>query len=180
MIYQGGWPYYFEKTELNGGVTFEVGKRFANLELTDQFGEVVSLWDFYNDDRYVIVDICVEWLGQVCINLSRWVAGERGAIFGAWSSVADAVDAGEMYWITVLVEDEDFEPANASDVAQWAAEYPHTLVPVLADPLAESFLFTDLTALPFLVLLEPDLQVLTSSAYYPAVLDAAVEVLSQP
>src|SRR5262245_55025849 len=25
VIYDGGWPYYFEKTELNGGRKFEVG-----------------------------------------------------------------------------------------------------------------------------------------------------------
>ena len=179
LIYEGGWPYYFEKTELKGGVVFEVGKRFAPLTLLDQHRDTVSLWDFYNDDRYVIVDLCAGWVGRICDDLSRWVAGEHGAAFDPWITVAEAVDAGDLYWITILAQDESFEPADADDVIEWASLHPNDRVPTLADPDAESFAFTELTALPYLVLLAPDLTVHTvSSPYYTAVLDAAVDVLT--
>jgi len=178
VIYQGGWPYYFEKTGLKGGTEFAVGERFANLALVDQFGDVVSLWDFYNEDRYVIFDFCAEWPGRICDDLSRWVAGERGAIYADWVAVAEAVDVGALYWITLLVEDENYAPVDEQDVVEWADDHPHDRVPTLADSNFEAISFTDLTYYPYLVLLSPDLEVHTISSDYTTVLDAAEVVLT--
>lgn len=181
VIYQGGWPYSFEKTELNGGVVFEEGKRFANLQLEDQFGDVVSLWDFHNDSRYVIVDLCVGW-GPLCENLSRWVAGERGPSFAAWSPVADAVDAGDLHWITILSEDETpGVPITSAEVTEWAGLHSHELVPVLADPDSVSTTFVELNVFPYLVLLDPELKVRAiqdDTVGYTGVLDAALAILA--
>jgi hypothetical protein len=181
VIYRGGWPYYFEKTELKGGKKFEVGNRFANFTFVDQFGDVVELWDFYNEDRYVVVDICVEWYGRICENLSRWVAGERGAIYEEWVVAAEAVDAGALHWITILLEDENFEPVDEQDVVDWAEDHSHDRVPTLGDPDQVSAEFTELRAFPYLALLSPDLKVHTIPTDgwdYTTVLDAAVNVVS--
>jgi hypothetical protein len=180
VIYQGGWPYSFGKTELKGGLTYEVGKRFADLRLEDQFGDIVSLWDFYNEDKYVIVDICAMWCPP-CVNLSRWIAGERGAQYDAWISVAEAIDSGDAYWFSVLASNRVMEPPTGEDAATWAAEKPHDLIPILADENLDATTFVELSSFPSLVLLSPDLKVHTDGVDdYTAVLDAAVEILSAP
>lgn len=179
VIYQGGWPYSFEKTELKGGHVYAVGKRFANLQLQDQFGDVVSLWDFYDDDKYVIVDLCGAWC-PICIDLGLWISGERdGSVFDPWLDVAEAVDAGELSWISVLFMDELGEPPTGEDAVRYAEGVPHPLVPVLADSEQESVEFVQLSVVPTLILLSPDLKVHTAGDDYRAALDAALEILEE-
>lgn len=169
VIYQGGWPYFFEKTELTGGLTYGVGERFVNLELEDQFGEVVSLWDFHNEDRYVVLDLDSASCGA-CVGLSNWITGERDESFAEWQGVGDAVRTEQLYWITVLIDD--------ADAAAWADIYQSPAVPVLADPGGITADYVDLRYFPTLVLLSPDLTVHTRSGDgYAEVLDAALDVL---
>ncbi len=178
VIYQGGWPYYFGKTELKGGLRFDVGKRFANLQLVDQFGDIVSLWDFYNEDRYVILDLCGAWC-PICVDLGLWLSGEPSLSFDPWVDVRNAVDAGALSWVTLYFMDPHGEPPTPEDVALWAERIPHPLIPVLADPDAESVSFVELQSVPSLVLLAPNLKVHTSGVNnYPVALDAALDVLA--
>ena len=58
-IYVGGWPYYGPKDELQGqpdDVRFEEGRRLPRLApMPDQFGDDVDLYDFYNEQRVIVV-----------------------------------------------------------------------------------------------------------------------------
>jgi len=178
VIYQGGWPYFYGKTELKGGKDYDVGNRFANLQLVDQYGDAVSLWDFYNEDRYVILDLCGA-VCPICVDLGLWLSGEPSLTFDPWVDVRNAVDAGELNWVTFYFMDPHGEPPTPEDVADWAERIPHPLIPVLADPDAESVSFVELSVLPSLVLLSPDLKVHTDGVdNHPAALDAALTVLA--
>jgi hypothetical protein len=179
VIYLGRWPYYFEKTELKGGTVFEVGKRFANFETADQFGDVVSLWDFHNEDTYVLVDICAGWMPP-CKDFGKWLMGAPNAFLEPWAPVRDAVNAGDLFWITVLGEGFDFEPTTYEDVVKWAEGFPNARVPVLQDEAGASFSYVAISSIPSMVLLEPNLKVHTEGVdNYIAALDAAVEILDR-
>jgi len=178
VIYQGGWPYYFEKTELTGGVQFEVGNRFANLHLEDQFNDVVCLWDFYNDDTYIIVELCETWHSD-CQWFSKWMNGKSNSFLDQWTPVIDAVRAGELNWITILTAG-DTGPADHWDLVAWTEQFPVPYAPVLADPTYESYAFVTPTVLPTFVLLAPDLKVHATMdpwVGYGSVFDPTLEIL---
>jgi hypothetical protein len=179
VIYKGGWPYYFEKSDLEAGDSLEVGERFMDLKLVDQFGDEVSLWDFYNDDTYVVLEFCATY-EPVCGHVARWIAGESWPVLDEdWSEVSDAVADGDLYWISVLIQMSYNVEVTQADSEAWAADYPNERVPVLADTQRVAQDFVNPPFLPVLVLLEPNLtsHTLSTNATYAPVLDAAVEVL---
>jgi len=178
VIYEGGWPYYFAKDELKGGDTFDEGERFMNFEYRDQFGDYLQLWDFYNDnDTFVILDIAAGWCVP-CQAMAAWMGGEDDPYFADYDDVRKAVNKGDMYWITVLGEGYNFNPTTPDDVEQWADSFENDDVPVLEDSNGESFSYVQLSSIPSLVLLKPNMKVDTSGVGdYFAALDAALDAL---
>jgi thiol-disulfide isomerase/thioredoxin len=179
VIYEGGWPYYFEKTELGGGDEYAEGKRFMNFEYRDQHGDYVQLWDFYNEeDKFVMLDIAAGWCGP-CQDMAAWMEGEDISFFEPYNDIRKAVDKGDMYWITVLGDGyvPGFPP-TPEDIEQWADDFPHKKVPVLQDSNGESFTYVELNFIPSLVLLKPNMKVDTDGVdNYTLALDAALEAL---
>ena len=163
VIYEGGWPYFFGKTELSGGGVFDENKRFGEFIFRDQFGDRVNLWDFHNEEgKYVILDMSATWCGP-CNILAGWLDHENES-FPAYDAVREAVQSGDIYWITIMGQDITGSPATGATATEWNDMYPHRKVPVLADGGYESIEFVDLTFYPTLTLLTPDLKVDTASS----------------
>lgn len=162
VIYRGGWPYYFAKDQLTGGNTVgsaAPGKRIGRFRFVDQFGDTVDLFDFYNADKPVVIDISALWC-QPCHEMARYIEGEPSSLRTIWPAGPDAVARGDIYWITVLGEGyEGGEPAVEGDAAEWASLFPSEHVPVLADPNYLLVDYVGLGAWPTVLLLEPDLKV---------------------
>jgi len=180
VIYEGGWPYYFEKTELSGGTVYAIGERFGDFRFPDQFGDTVAVWDFYNDSRPVIVELGGGWC-LACEQLAGWLAGEDDPTFAPYDAVRDAVADGSMAWITVMGEDiVPGTPAKESTVEEWVATFPNERIPVLLDTSYEVALFVDATVWPTVTLLDPELvvtSVTTLEDGFLPVLEDAVEAL---
>jgi hypothetical protein len=179
-IYQGGWPYYFEKTELTGGTTYAVDERFGDFRFEDQFGDRVALWDFYDDTVPVIVELGGGWC-LACADLAAWLEGAHDPDLASYDAVRDAVVAGRLRWITVMGE--DYVPGQAaqrSTIDQWVATFPNDQVPVLLDTSYTTALFVDATVWPTLTLLDPDLTVDTMTSlehgYLPVLAAASAAV----
>jgi thiol-disulfide isomerase/thioredoxin len=179
VIYEGGWPYYFGKTDLSGGNVFDENKRFGDFAFRDQFGDLVDIWDFYNDEgKYIIVDISATWCPP-CNDLAGWLEHEND-YFPEYEAIREAVQKGDIYWITIMGEDvQSGVPASASTAADWYDTYPHKKVPVLADQGYESIEFVELPFWPTLTLLKPDLKVdtMSSSSTWSPPMDAAQALL---
>jgi hypothetical protein len=163
LIYDGRWPYYADKHSLEGPppdpASAAVGTRFTRFALVDQFGWTVDLYDFYNADKPVVIDISAQWC-EPCWNLATWLEGgaDPDGHTATWPAGPAVIERGDVYWITVLSENEDHLPADTTAPVEWVAEFP-TAMPVLAD---DGYLATDFVGVygyPTLVLLEPDLTV---------------------
>lgn len=174
LIYTGGWPYYAGKDALSGGelpgssgsalIAAEIGKRFARLQMVDQFGDTVDLFDFYNSDKPVVVDVSALWCAP-CQELALWLDGESTTYSGIWPSGPDVVANGDVYWITVLGEGGDHLPATPEVPGQWFEVFPNPEIPVLADGDYIAADYVLLVGWPALVLLEPDLTVSVLDPY---------------
>jgi len=143
-IYKGGWPYYYDKDTITGGKangTVQVGKRFIHLEnVKDQFGDKVDLWDFYNDDGVpVVVDVSTQWCPP-CNALADWMAGgpDTDGFGTLWPSGPEHIQNGDVYWITVLTQQNSGAPATKDTATEWYDLHTDKHIPVLADDNAGS------------------------------------------
>jgi thiol-disulfide isomerase/thioredoxin len=135
--------------------------------MKDQFGDTVDLFDFHNDSKPVVVDISAQWCPP-CNDLAAWIEGEPNAYYDQFWAAGPAVIArGDIYWITILGEDFEGNPAVKKTATEWYNDYPSPHIPVLADSDGTSITYVQLPWWPTGLLLEADLKV----AYY----DGSVE-----
>jgi peroxiredoxin len=98
---------------------WQPGQVAPDFRLTDQFGDDVSLWQFYGN--VVLLDVSTMWCAPC-----QTIAAD------AEETWRDFEDQGFVY-VTVLHEDEHNEPPDLEDVNRWADAFGIT-APVLADP----------------------------------------------
>jgi peroxiredoxin len=103
-------------TDLNTG--YYVGDIVPDFRLEDQFGETVSMWQFYG--QVVLLDVATMWCGPC-----RTLGSTSEATWEHYK------DDGFIY-LTVLQENMDDGPPSQADLEAWATLYGITQ-PVLGD-----------------------------------------------
>lgn len=167
-IYAGGWPYNADKdsiTDPGWDSDPEEGGVLPHFEMMDQFGEMVDIYDFAQPGKYVILDVSARWCSY-CQEMAKWMEGESnfyGQYYGDeewYTDVATAVDDGDIYWVTVLVENMRGGPPDLSTVQSWYEAYPDPQIPVLADAdqAMIDYLGRDLYGYPTLFLLNENME----------------------
>ena len=185
LIYAGGWPYNPDKDAMPESDStrvrpYEVAPRF---QLQDQFGEVVDLYDFAGQGKYVILDLSGDWCGY-CHELAKLMDG-KNSYFDQYSrdydwitTIPEAVEAGDIYWITALDANSSGRAPTESTIEGWYNRYPHEKIPVLLD---DEGVITDWfrpRGYPAIVLLDENMEVVSASSDYFSVLGAATSVLA--
>jgi len=188
VIYEGGWPYNPDKDQYSDRTWSETGldegDPLAYATFLDAYGDDVDVYDFADHGKPIVVSIVAMWAGP-CQGLSRWLAG--GSDPYDWDGfvpmVKDAVDDGDVYWITIVGQSLDPGSYDVSleDLQKWDGAYHHPNIPVFADDGGTSegnavrHLLND--AWPTLILYDEHLEVLvgpgdpSGSHFYDAVVE---------
>lgn len=138
LIYKGGWPYQPDKDSYNAPTSTaetdsSLGSALPRFELMDQFGEQVDIYDFAGQGKYIVVDVSAMWCPP-CQSMASWLAGNDYDGWGSYvPNVADKVHNGEIYWITVLGENNNGRVPTEENLYSWYTDYPDDNIPVFAD-----------------------------------------------
>jgi thiol-disulfide isomerase/thioredoxin len=185
LIYAGGWPYNPNKdampeSDSTRARPYELAPRF---QLQDQYGEIVDLYDFAGQGKYVLLDLSGDWCGY-CHELAKLLDG-KNSYFDQYSrsypwisSIPEAVEAGDIYWVTALDANSSGRAPTESTIEGWFNRYPHEKIPVLLD---DEGIITDWMrprGYPSIVLLDENMEVTSASSDYFSVLAAADAALA--
>ena len=101
----------------------------------DQHGDTVDLYDFAYQGRPIVLDVFAEWCPP-CQTVAQWLGGGNDA-YGLEpydGSLRAAVNSGDVYWISVMEQDNSGQNANLAAVQRWHSAFPNDAVPVIANP----------------------------------------------
>ena len=172
-IYQGYWPYYPDKDELEQGdwstASKSLGSQFPRDSFLDQYGEEVEIYDFANytnnstgNPAFMIVDIAAQWCGP-CHGMADWIAGVPGgnadALNDAYPTVPEKVHDRRAWWITFIVQDINGGAPTLADAETWYAQHPDDNIPIFVDDEQLVMQRYGSSVFPFFFLLEPTLAV---------------------
>ncbi len=159
-IYRGFWPYN------PPGSDPKPTKIPRDGTFVDQFGDDLDLLDFGNHGKFVVVDLTATWM-PTCRNVAKWLDGEAGYYDAIGPDVVKAIDAGDVYWISVLTEMDDGSAPFGDDADSWSDDYQHGPErPIVADTEQE-FYNTDLAPawFPYVLLFDEHLKPVTEDGY---------------
>ena len=142
VIYQCGWPYSPDKDGLKSsgtGGNATAGKPLARFKGTDQCGDQLDMFDFADHGKPVIMDISALWCGW-CHELAKLIDGQPSQLDGELAAygidkdrLVAAVANEELYWITVMSQDNNGGPAKVEHLADWHQEHPNDKIALLLD-----------------------------------------------
>jgi thiol-disulfide isomerase/thioredoxin len=140
-LYTGGWPYQPDKDSFNAPATAAetsaaMGEKMYRAILMDQFGDMVDLYDFAGHGKHIVIDVSAMWCPP-CNDIADIIATNGSGL----GSIPQKVHDGEIYWITVLGENDNGRIPSQEDLYSWYQQYPDDNVPVLADTEARDFVY---------------------------------------
>lgn len=137
-IYIGYWPYNPDKDSMEMGDWSDFDgsedQFLPGTQLLDQWGDTVDLHDFAGQGKPIMIDVSAIWCGP-CNGLASWLSGGSDPYDwnSYWPHVREAVENGDMYWITVLSQDNNGNVPDLSDLEGWYEDYTDERVAILSD-----------------------------------------------
>lgn len=174
--YAGGWPRQTVavKTAVEdargSGRNVDIRKRFPRAIMKDQFREDVDLYDFAGHGKKIMIDVSAEWCPP-CQQLAQLVEPDGpstgDAAFDAiLEDIRTAIVDEDIYWITILSEDNSNKAPAPRVAVDWNDSYPNEHVPVFADKDQEflDYVVAATNGWPTLVVLNENMTVLEFGA----------------
>jgi hypothetical protein len=125
-IYTGFWPYNPDKDAVGNP------DGFPDERFKDQFGDHVDPMDFALQDKYIVVDVFTRW-NPPSGDIADWLDGQNSLYDEYGPDVVKAINRGDAYWLSIMVEDKYGNGPSSKDLKEWSDRFPNDSVPVLAD-----------------------------------------------
>jgi Bacterial TSP3 repeat len=169
VIYQGGWPYYPNKDELEpGSEPLAFGERMQRFSLWDQYGDELDLYDLYRSGPVVVTvsPLYCPWVWELAQFLRGAPSSGGGALDYAelWPAGPAVVARGDVRWVIVVPENLKAMPPTQEDLVEVAEAVGTPQVPVLSDGALDFVSYTSPAYYPFTFLLDEGLVVEDPSA----------------
>ena len=160
------------------------GTQLPRFEMMDQFGEMVDVYDFSEQGKYILLEISAAWCTP-CNQLSAWMTYDDPEVTyqswwkSAYLQIKPWVEKGEIILINVQYSDEYKDNSSLASIEDWYRQYPHDGTPVFAD--SEKLLHTWIkpTGIPTVILLNDKMRIVQSSSRgVNLAFDKLVEILN--
>lgn len=125
-VYTGYWPVNLNASQIvDPGVTggTAVGDTLPRLVAVDHFGDTVDLYDFLGHGQPLFVLYQAAWAAPGRDFAAFLSTGSDDGTFAAYAPIRAAVVAGDVFVVTVLVQDVAGAPAGPADAALWNADF---------------------------------------------------------
>ena len=159
VVFTSGWPHNPFKDDLEDP-GFETdarnGDRIGRLITFDQFGEEVDLYDWAGQGKPILMDVSAQWCGP-CQQMSTWLGGGNDSFYSEFNPIRDAVDNGDILWVTVLSENSAGRQPTENTTRWWDEQFPHPNIAVIADQDYAVLTQLGLTAYPSVYFLDENM-----------------------
>jgi len=144
------------------------GDIFPDFSGIDQFEDLVSIYDFAYQDKYILIEMATAWC-EPCRIMADWIAyGSDEITSRRWwkdeyNKIRSMIKSNEIFYITILYEDEFKDYVGYDAVYEWFDNYPEDNVPILAD--GNKFLHSWIkpTGIPTIILLNEKMEIVQYS-----------------
>ena len=154
----------------NSYCALQDGDTFPPFQAIDQFDEILDIYDFSNNEgKYILLEMGTAWCSP-CHSLASWLSWDEQEIKSKpfwrdrYNEIKKMVENGEVYFITVLYEDEFRDNANYDTVYEWYNTYPDDSIPILVDENKKLHSIIRPTGIPAITLLSPDMKIINLSS----------------
>jgi len=161
-----------------------MGTKLPRFKMIDQFGQMVDIYDFSEQGKYILLELSASWCTP-CNQLSSWLAyGDLEVTSQPWwkSSYLQLkpwIETGEVTLINVQYADDYRDNASLASIQDWFSRYPHDLVPVLADSEKLLHKWIKPTGIPNIILLNEKMEIVQpSSRGLNAAFDKLIQILN--
>jgi len=148
--------------------SLQEGDYFPSFKAYDQFGDIVSIHDFANQNKYILIEMGAAWCGP-CRMLADWfsygIEDLKSKPFwkNEYDMIYDLVRNEQIYFITIIYEDEFRDNSTQYTCEEWYNNYPDEFIPILADENKYLHKIIKPTGIPAISLLNDQMQIITLS-----------------
>ena len=143
------------------------GDLVPRFEAIDQFGESVDLYDFANQGKMILIELCGVWANP-CSDFSSWITTNDQKImeYRWWKDrylpIRNMIASGEILLINIISQGTDGTQSipTPDDVAAWYKKYPDPNVPILADEYKFMYGWVKPTAFPCILLVDENMRII--------------------
>ena len=147
----------------------KTGDIFPEFISIDQYDELVNIYDFANQGKYILIELGTAWCSP-CNILANWLAYDDKEITTKsfwkpeYQKIYDMVHNGDIYFITILYEDENRNNATYDTIYEWFDNYPDESIPLLIDSNKSLHTWAKPTGIPAITLLDDNMKIVNFSS----------------